>query len=84
MITPFTNSILYIIWNFFESFTIVKPYPSKPHSEVLIKTLKIKKSRYVICHNFLEAGREEVIERLLDFYAKYTNLIKLGKVSFKF
>jgi len=36
MITPFTNSILYLLWNFFETLTIVKPYASNPHSEVLI------------------------------------------------
>lgn len=70
MYTPFTISILYILYSHFEKFIIIKPFSTRPHSN----------GRYIICHRFLE-NKPKILEYLFELYDKYISLIKEGKVN---
>lgn len=69
MYTPFTISVLYILYSYFEKFVIIKPFSTRPHSN----------SKYVICQKFIE-NKPKILDYLFDFYDKYIALIKEGKV----
>jgi len=69
MYTPFTISILYILYNHFEKFIIIKPFSTRPHSN----------SKYVICSRFSES-KPKILDYLYEFYDKFISLIKEGKV----
>ncbi len=72
MYTPFTISILYIMYNHFEKFIIIKPFSTRPHTN----------SRFIICNKFLES-KPKILDYLYEFYDKYVSLIKEGKVKIK-
>ncbi len=69
MYTPFTISVLYVLYNHFEKFIMIKPFSTRPHSN----------SKYIICHRFLE-NKPKILDYLYEFYDKYISLINEGKV----
>lgn len=70
MFTHFTVSLIYILYNLFESLTIVKPFSTRPHSGC----------RYVICQK-LNEPRPQILNYLYDFYDRYIELLKDGQVN---
>jgi hypothetical protein len=66
--THFTISILFLLFNNFEKFTIVKPFSSRPHSSV----------RYVVCQKLTEY-QPKVLEYLIELYEKYLIILRSGK-----
>lgn len=73
MFTPFTISILYILYNHFKKFTIVKPFSTRQHTN----------SRYVICSDFIEQ-KPEILEYLYEFFDRYVITLKSGLVKYFF
>lgn len=68
--TYFTISLIYILFNMFESLTIMKPFSTRPHSG----------SRYIVCQK-LKENKEEILNFLFDFYERYIDLLKEGQVK---
>ena len=66
--THFTISILFLLFNNFEKFTIVKPFSSRPHSSV----------RYIVCQKLTEF-QPKILEYLNELYEKYLIILRSGK-----
>jgi hypothetical protein len=71
MFTPFTISILYILYNHFKKFTVVKPFSTRPHTN----------SKYVICTDFIEQ-KPEILEYLYEFFDKFITTNNSGQVKY--
>jgi hypothetical protein len=65
--THFTVSLLYILNNYFEKFTIIKPFSTRPHNA----------SRYLVCQKLLEA-KPKILDYLYSYYDKYLTLLEDG------
>jgi hypothetical protein len=68
MYTYFTVSVLFLLYNYFEKFTIIKPFSTRPHSS----------SRYVVCQKLTEF-QPKILEYLTELYEKYLDTLKIGK-----
>jgi hypothetical protein len=68
MFTQFTISVLFILFNSFEKFTIVKPFSTRPNSA----------SRFVICQKLIEF-KPKILNYLIELYDKYTEALQQGR-----
>jgi hypothetical protein len=68
MYTQFTVSILFILFNNFEKFTIIKPFSTRPHSS----------SRYVVCQKLIEF-KPKIVDYLMEIYKKYEEIVKFDR-----
>lgn len=68
MYTHFTNSVLFILFNYFEKFTIIKPFSTRPHTS----------GRFVVCQKLTEL-KPKILSYLYDLYDKYINELASGR-----
>ena len=68
MYTHFTISLLFMIYNYFERFTIVKPFSTRPHSSC----------RYIIAQKMTEY-KPKILDYLKELYDRYLELLKGGR-----
>ena len=66
LFTHFTVSLIYILNNYFERFSIIKPFSTRPHTA----------SRYIIFQKLNET-KPPILEYLYDYYDRY--LIKISE-----